>query len=292
MNTTTSRASSLSPPVAALLRISMLCLLPSVATYATTWTVPTDAPTIQAGVDSAAAGDTVLVLPGTYFESVRFSHRDGLALIGSGAEWTRVEAPGGSGGGLWMESSDDVVVTGFTWVCPGPIVVGGYEVGVSLRANVILYTMPGGSCGTVRFECVRDSEIVSNSFLCVDGSSGNLLLLNIDPPGACSDPTPDVTISQNLFWEVSTPIAWGGGCVVVIEYNNLGAAGPGYPGDNISEDPLLCDAPGGDFRVAANSPCLPANNPFGLQLGALGEGCGPINARPTSSWGLVKATYR
>jgi len=38
------------------------------AASATTWHVPADAPTIQAGIDSASAGDIVLVACGTYYE--------------------------------------------------------------------------------------------------------------------------------------------------------------------------------------------------------------------------------
>jgi len=68
----------------------------------------------------------------------------------------------------------------------------------------------------------------------------------------------------------------------------------GSEGDNLSSDPLFCDMYHGRFEVCTNSPCLPANNPWGETVGATGGGCVSCSTSPVarSSWGRLKAMYR
>ncbi|MCB9514784.1 MAG: T9SS type A sorting domain-containing protein [Candidatus Latescibacteria bacterium] len=42
---------------------------------------------------------------------------------------------------------------------------------------------------------------------------------------------------------------------------------------NISANPLFCDPDAREYTLAAGSPCLPAGNDCGVQIGAYGEGC-------------------
>jgi parallel beta-helix repeat protein len=66
------------------LKISVICggllLLLAMTTLSATIRIPTDQPTIQAGVDAGAPGDTILISAGIYYENIVVDKR--LSLIG------------------------------------------------------------------------------------------------------------------------------------------------------------------------------------------------------------------
>ncbi len=70
--------------------------------------------------------------------------------------------------------------------------------------------------------------------------------------------------------------------------------GQGAKRGNFAANPLFCDAPGGRFSLAENSPCLPGNHPQGGDcglIGAVGLGCPPAAVHGTT-WGGIKARYK
>lgn len=75
--------------------------------------VPQDFGTIQEAVDAAQPGDTVLVAPGTYTESIRL--RSGVALMGSGAAVTTLDAQGVARTLVDFTDATGVTISGFTF---------------------------------------------------------------------------------------------------------------------------------------------------------------------------------
>jgi hypothetical protein len=75
---------------------TFLALVPSPA-LAAELRVPDQFPTIQAALDAAASGDTVLVEPGTYAENLNFQGKDVELRSTDGAAVTTLAVPGGTG---------------------------------------------------------------------------------------------------------------------------------------------------------------------------------------------------
>jgi hypothetical protein len=70
-----------------------------------------------------------------------------------------------------------------------------------------------------------------------------------------------------------------------------GAAGQGGLNGNLSCWPLFCDPESGNYWLSAGSRCLAPNNSCGVQIGACGQGCGPVGLEDLS-WGRIKGMYQ
>ena len=87
---------------------------------------------------------------------------------------------------------------------------------------------------------------------------------------------------------------YGGEWLVVSHNDFVGGAEISAPGDsvyaNISQFPLFCDRPGGDYALYDCSPCVGTAYDGG-NMGALGIGC-ECTSVEKKSWGAIKAMFR
>jgi pectin methylesterase-like acyl-CoA thioesterase len=89
-------------------------MLSAPAKLGATLYVPSQYSTIQAAINAAYNGDTILVSPGTYYENLRWENKS-LKLNGWGAETTIVDG-GHKGRCLYMANVPDTArVRGFTF---------------------------------------------------------------------------------------------------------------------------------------------------------------------------------
>ena len=93
--------------------VGLMMLLTVVAT-ATTIHVPADQPTIQAGINAAVDGDTVLVAPGNYYENVTITTQE-ADVLSSGGESSTIWHPAAATTRIVNASNSDLVIDGFTF---------------------------------------------------------------------------------------------------------------------------------------------------------------------------------
>jgi hypothetical protein len=192
---------------------------------ATTWDVPGQCPTIQAGVDSAATGDTVLVANGTYTgegnRNIDLSGKGILLTSENGPEVTIIDC-GGVARGFYISTDEDTttVVRGFT-VRNGSWVSGaGFYINLAapiIEGNII--TENEGGYGAAAIDCLNSYAVIRKNRISGNISSGG-------GGGAIACTGGAVTIIGNLISDNEATYADGGGiwyweCGGIIEGNTI-----------------------------------------------------------------------
>jgi len=275
----------------------LLVLILTGTSAATTIHVPGDHPTIQAGIDAAAPGDTVQVECGTYLEHgiilkggivVRSATGDADCVTVDGQQMGSVIAAGGF--------VDPTVVEGFT-ITGGHAGIGGglyvSAAALTLRHCDILHNTAGVSGGgvvslnsTIELEMCTIARNVAvqdrgggfrirDSFVSLVGCDVVWNSSGLQAGGIYYGHS-HLTIERSI-------LAFNAGGQLSQYASTLDAScTDSYPGalpgaDNFSADPLFCDAVLDDYTLQSGSPCLPDASPCGELVGSRTHGCGPVD---------------
>lgn len=283
-------------------------------TEARTVHVPANYPTIKAANQHAVAGDTILVSPGTYFESEIFV-RQGVTITSSdGPEVTIVDGSE-SGAGVSMLNlggcGPSTEVSGLTLQNGWFGMRGNFNAPV-IRQNVFR------NLDAIILEntsaLIQDNLFVHcNNGIDVGFGSGSPTILRntMFDVGAGITLSPDLSgavVRNNLIVNSLVGVACirGHECFGAFQYecnDVFGSSFAQYFGwttnptghdGNIAVDPIFCDPGIDDLSLHHDSPCLPGQHPEGYAcglIGLFGLGCGPTASRPVT-WGAMKSVFR
>lgn len=279
------------------------------AASAATIKVPSEYKSIQAAIDRAVAGDTVLVAPGKYTGDLVL--KENIVLQGAGAGTTTIT---GTGGGSVIEGARGAVIEGFTITGSGrkgtigvtmdagisgnnaPMTIAnnritGNNTGIKLYyspSNIINNEVTGS--GVYGVYLLYSDSLVENNIITKSASHGiynsysnpeiinNTLFENFS--GIFSEISRVVVKNNIVANNTSAGIRWAefiGGqyrAEPILSYNLVWGNGENYinvePGKgDISKDPLFKDLKKGDYHLKNGSPAAKAGE-GGTYLGAFG----------------------
>src|SRR5579859_1300394 len=157
-----------------------------VAGYGTTIHVPGDQPTIQAGINAAINGDTVLVADGHYHEHINFNGKNITVTSVNGPAFTTIDGDVGTGPVVRIvaqTAAGTAVLHGFTVqngsACCSPAEGGGIEIkqaAATITGNIIQFnTSPvdGGGIFNYQGKAVIDSNTISHNTV-ASGAGGGI----------------------------------------------------------------------------------------------------------------------
>jgi hypothetical protein len=235
-----------------------------------------DAPTIAAGLDSATAGDTVLVAAGTYGVHETYV-KPGLVLTSEdGPAVTRLvdDSQFGAGAALWTgddpPGSSSSEVSGF-WFDGYPLYALLLYSNSNIAVKYCIFT--NNFCGVYSNLVTGHVYIEHCTFIDSPQTDAGLVV----------DSYPSTTeLWYSIMWDHQYGELSDG---YANDYKYIGEGG------SFSLDPQFCGVD--DYFLQSDSPVAPGTEPFhdSFFLGALPVGCGSVKVE-AKSWGEVKALYR
>jgi hypothetical protein len=295
-----------------LIGFALFCFLAS-DLYGRTWEIKPDgsgdAPTVQAGIDSSAAGDTVLVACGTYFEH-DIEMKSGVCLKGEGSfpPCATIDAQQIGSLILCNSTSSSTIIEGLMLVNGTPPALNSTGPGAGPTVQDCVFANNAAPAVAVLF----DSPVFRNClFYGTYGASATItiayvparplisnctLVNNFAGVAATSSGSADVEnciIAYNdefALWNDDSSLIMATCCDLF--GNSLGelCLGPGC----FSAEPQFCGVLGSNnYYLQSDSPCVPGNHPDGYGcglIGALPVGCGSVEIQ-TRTWGAIKSLY-
>jgi predicted outer membrane repeat protein len=291
-------------------------------TAARTWHVPDDAPTITAGIDSAAAGDTVMLECGTYYEHNIRLDKSGIFITSETglADCVTINPQMMHRHFIVPEVDSTTTIMGFTLINGWQYNGGSMAINVStikiVNCNFVNNTAgdDGGAIAINEGAPIFSGCLFADNSCADDGGaiatySANTVIRNCTFSGNSAAGGGNIHIGSGYYLPVikntiladavsggaidcagsSPPLTLTHCCI----YGNAG--GDSLCGDysqNLFADPVFCDTenPAQPYTIHESSPCAPSNNPWGEWIGAFETGC-PSAVEP-ASWGNVKGMLR
>jgi hypothetical protein len=146
------------------------------AAVAATIHVPADQPTIQAGINAATDGDTVVVDKGTYKESIDFNGKKITVISAEGPADTVIQGDGTQGVAYFKNSEDRTsVLKGFTIQGGGDsgfVIYGGGVVAVGATPSILDNIITGNQCHALDLEwsgALVEGNTITNTTASPDG---------------------------------------------------------------------------------------------------------------------------